>query len=154
MWPLKQHPSRALGVGLSVSVVWVWVGVGVRVGVGVGVGVGVVWVRVGVGWVVCGCVGVGAQGYVIDARRLARQQFRLGRNSSQAWRSARQCQGMLPRTAPRPSFSLINFLPRTVPPGVSPLLAASFLKVFSTLMRGDPLEFDPTAIMPNGAPGY
>ena len=57
----------------------------------------------GGGWVVCGCVGVGAQGYVIDARRLARQQFRLGRNSSQAWRSARQCQGMLPRTAPRPS---------------------------------------------------
>ena len=93
MWPLKQHPSRALGVGLSVSVVWVWVGVGV--------GVGVVWVRVGVGWVVCGCVGVGAQGYVIDARRLARQQFRLGRNSFYAWRSARQCQGMLPRTVHR-----------------------------------------------------
>ena len=64
---------------------------------------------------VCGC---GEQGYVIDARRLARQQFRLGRNSFHAWRSARQCQGMLPRTALRPSalfFSLINFLPRTVP---------------------------------------
>ena len=98
-------------MGLSVSVVWVWVGVGV------GVSVGVVWVRVGVGWVVCWCVGVGAQGYVIDARRLARQQFRLGRNSFYAWRSARQCQGMLPRTAPhrRSLFSLINFLPRTVP---------------------------------------
>ena len=112
MWPLKQHPSRALGVGFSVSVVWVWVGVGV------GVGVGVVWVRVGVGVGVGGwCVGVGAQGYVIDARRLARQQFRLGRNSFYVWRSARQCQGMLPRTAPRRRslFSLINFLPRTVP---------------------------------------
>ena len=97
-----------------------------------GCGCGVVWVRVGVGgvwWgggggggggggVVCGCVGVGAQGCVIDARRLARQQFRLGRNSFYAWRSARQCQGMLPRTAPRARrslFSLINFLPRTVP---------------------------------------
>ena len=53
MWPLKQHPSRVLGVGLSVSVVWVWVGVGV------GVGVGVVWVRVGGVWV-CGCFGRGA----------------------------------------------------------------------------------------------
>ena len=103
MWPLKQHPSRALGVGLSVSVVWVWVGVGggvVWVWVWVWCGFGWVWGWV---WVVCGCVGVGAQGYVIDARRLARQQFRLGRNSFYAWRSARQCQGMLPRTAPRPS---------------------------------------------------
>ena len=96
----------------------VGVGVGVGAGVGVGVGVGVVWVRVGVGvgvggWVVCGCVCV----WVHKA------------TSFYAWRSARQCQGMLPRSL----FSLINFLPRTVPPGVSPLLAALFLKVFSTL---------------------
>ena len=60
-------------------------------GCGCGVGVGVVWV-----------VGVGAQGYVIDARRLARQQFRLGRQLLCVAQCA-ECQGMLPRTEPRPS---------------------------------------------------
>ena len=48
-------------------------------GCGCGCGVGSGGCGDGCGWVVCGCVGVGAQGYVIDARRLARQQFRLGR---------------------------------------------------------------------------
>ena len=70
-----------------------------------GVGVGVVWVRVGVGVGVDGwCVGVQVvhKAYVIDARRLVRQQFRLGRQLLCVAQCA-ECQGMLPRTEPRPS---------------------------------------------------
>ena len=54
------------------------------VGVGAGVGVGVVWVRVGVG------VGVGGVCVCVWVHKAT---------SFYAWRSARQCQGMLPRTA-------------------------------------------------------
>ena len=110
MWP-EAAPKPDLGCGSQCECS---VGLG-GCGCGCGCGVGSGGCGAGCGWVVCGCVGVGAQGYVIDARRLARQQFRLGRNSFYAWRSARQCQGMLPRTAPRSLFSLINFLPHTVP---------------------------------------
>ena len=122
-------PKPGLGVGLSVSVVWVWVGVGVVwvwvwlwvwVWVWVWCGLGWVWGWGWVWWVVCGCVGVGAQGYVIDARRLARQQFRFWEGTASMRGAVRGsvkacCRARRGRRARRSLFSSINFLPRTAP---------------------------------------
>ena len=66
-----------------------------------------------VGVWVCGGCGFGssrpARGYIIYARRLARQLFRLKGNSIYARRRARRLEKALPRRAPRPSGAAFSF---------------------------------------------